>query len=314
MLFRDKWNHYTVQQWRSQEFCSGGASHWRRQGSIFSYFAQRSFWCYSSVSGLLQQDISEISSTGRHRTFEIYIKHQQKIWASLCRRGHDLFGLILAALLLCSKQTQRHFSSVLSYIKKYSISCLLHANACLPIVEQMHTGLYGALTCCAQQCLPNYALGYIPRIVSVRPRQVTFFLLILVTAVGGMPKPELCFLPGWLRWTLLPEEHCGNSLSCYGSTTQPSGYPLCQNLWCLAEKQFVSIVLYDVHLHLTFSFDCFKCLMLFANLHFSSQSSCVMETNCSSCRCIVSVFASHQYCFCVVKRKNVQATDQAHKK
>jgi len=26
-----------------------------------------------------------------------------------------------------------------------------------------------------------------------------FFLLILVTAIGGRPKPELCFLSGWLR-------------------------------------------------------------------------------------------------------------------
>ena len=31
------------------------------------------------------------------------------------------------------------FRSVLSCYKKHSISCLLHANACLPIVEQIHT-------------------------------------------------------------------------------------------------------------------------------------------------------------------------------
>jgi len=56
------------------------------------------------------------------------------------------------------------------------------------------------------------------------------------------------------------------------------------------------------HLHLTFLFDRFKCLMLFTNLHFSLiiQRSC-METKCSSCPWIVSVFASHQHCFCVVK-------------
>ena len=40
--------------------------------------------------------------------------------------------------LLCSKQTQRHFWSVLSCSKKHFISCLLHANVCLPIVEQIH--------------------------------------------------------------------------------------------------------------------------------------------------------------------------------
>jgi len=34
-------------------FCSGGASHWRRKRSIFSYFAQRSFRCHSSISGLM---------------------------------------------------------------------------------------------------------------------------------------------------------------------------------------------------------------------------------------------------------------------
>ena len=59
---------------------------------------------------------------------------------------------------------------------------------------------------------------------------------------------------------------------------------------------------YDAHLHPTFSFDRFKCLMLFTNLHFSSivQHSC-MENKCSSCPLIVSEFASHQSCFCVAK-------------
>ena len=39
--------------------------------------------------------------------------------------------------VLCSKQTQRHFRSVLSSSKKLSILCLLHTNVCLPIVEQI---------------------------------------------------------------------------------------------------------------------------------------------------------------------------------
>ena len=61
--------------------------------------------------------------------------------------------------------------------------------------------------------------------------------------------------------------------------------------------------LYDAHLHPTFLFDRFKCLMLFTNLHFSSiiQRSWMVETECISCLWVVSVFASHQYCFCVVK-------------
>ena len=61
--------------------------------------------------------------------------------------------------------------------------------------------------------------------------------------------------------------------------------------------------LYDAHLHPTFLFNRFKCLMLFTNLHFSSiiLRSCMVETECSSCSWVVSVFASHQYYFCVVK-------------
>jgi len=47
-------------------------------------------------------------------------------------------------------------------------------------------------------------------------------MLILVMSSGGRPKPELCFLPGWLRWTLVPKERYGNSLSGHGSNTQPS--------------------------------------------------------------------------------------------
>jgi len=61
---------------------------------------------------------------------------------------------------------------------------------------------------------------------------------------------------------------------------------------------------YDARLHLTFLFDRFQCLMFFTNLHFSSiiQRSCMMENKCNSCWWIVSLFASHQYCFCVVKK------------
>ena len=75
--------------------------------------------------------------------------------------------------------------------------------------------------------------------------------------------------------------------------------------------------LYDAHLHPIFLFFRFKYLMLSTNLHFSSimQRSCMIENKCSSWW-IVSVFASNQHCFCVVKRKNVCAmyTNQAYKK
>jgi len=42
----------------------------------------------------------------------------------------------------------------------------------------------------------------------------------------------------------------------------------------------------------------------FTNLHFSSiiQRFCMMEIKSSSCWWIASVFASHHYCFCVVKK------------
>jgi len=51
-------SHTTNSQGRSQKLCSGGASHWRRQISNFSYFAQRSFWYNWSISSLLQQDMT----------------------------------------------------------------------------------------------------------------------------------------------------------------------------------------------------------------------------------------------------------------
>jgi len=52
-----------------------------------------------------------------------------------------------------------------------------------------------------------------------------------VTAIGGRPKPELCFLPGRLRWTLLPNERYGNSLSgCEHPTFQLGGRHLTTEL------------------------------------------------------------------------------------
>jgi len=46
--------------------------------------------------------------------------------------------------------------------------------------------------------------------------------LVSVTEIGGRRMPELCFLPGRLRWTILPKERYGESLSGRGSNTQPS--------------------------------------------------------------------------------------------
>jgi len=58
--------------------------------------------------------------------------------------------------------------------------------------------------------------------------------------------------------------------------------------------------------------------MLFTNLHFFSiiHGSCMMATNYYSHGYTVSVFASHQYCFFVVKKGILYAvcTNQAYKK
>ena len=42
---------------------------------------------------------------------------------------------------------------------------------------------------------------------------LTTFGFILATAIGARPKPEICFLPRRLKWTLLSKERYGDSLS-----------------------------------------------------------------------------------------------------
>jgi len=43
----------------------------------------------------------------------------------------------------------------------------------------------------------------------------------LATAISGLPTPEICFLPGVFRLTILPKERHGESLSVCESDTQP---------------------------------------------------------------------------------------------
>jgi len=50
------------------------------------------------------------------------------------------------------------------------------------------------------------------------------FFLTLATAITGMPTPEICFLPGQFRRTLLPKEHHRESLSVCELFTQPSNW------------------------------------------------------------------------------------------
>jgi len=42
--------------------------------------------------------------------------------------------------------------------------------------------------------------------------------------MSNMPTPEICFLPGQLRRTILPKELYGDSLSGGESDTQPSNW------------------------------------------------------------------------------------------
>jgi len=51
-----------------------------------------------------------------------------------------------------------------------------------------------------------------------------FFFIILATANSGMPAPEICFLPGQFRRTILPKEHHGESLGVCELFTQPSNW------------------------------------------------------------------------------------------
>jgi len=50
------------------------------------------------------------------------------------------------------------------------------------------------------------------------------FFIILAKAISGMPTPEICFLPGHFRLTILPKEHHGESLSVCEVDTQPSSW------------------------------------------------------------------------------------------
>jgi len=52
----------------------------------------------------------------------------------------------------------------------------------------------------------------------------TLFCIILATAISDMPTPEICFLPGQFRLTILPKEHYGESVGVCELDTQPSNW------------------------------------------------------------------------------------------
>jgi len=45
------------------------------------------------------------------------------------------------------------------------------------------------------------------------------FFMVVATGLSGMPTPGICFIPGQLRWTLLPKERYGDSVSVGESVT-----------------------------------------------------------------------------------------------
>jgi len=53
---------------------------------------------------------------------------------------------------------------------------------------------------------------------------INFFEIIFATAISDMPAPEICFLPGQFRQSILPKEHHGESLSVCEMDTQPSNW------------------------------------------------------------------------------------------
>jgi len=78
----------------------GRGSRWRHQNSIFSYLPQNHFNITAQFLAYYNRMWRQIFSSIRHWTVEIDIKHQKKILASPFLRGHGLFRLILAALLV----------------------------------------------------------------------------------------------------------------------------------------------------------------------------------------------------------------------
>ena len=105
-----------------------------------------------------------------------------------------------------------------------------------------------------------------------------FFFWILLTAIGGRPKPELCFLPRRLRWTLLPKKLYGNSLNGCGSNTQRSRHlttallPLfCRP--CIPVGPAFTVSEFDGVGGLGFAFDVFCVTLLFL----ASQSLLVLN-------------------------------------
>ena len=113
---------------RSQEFCSGGASHWRCQSSIFSFFAQRSFRCHSSITGLLQQDMtSNIFYQSASNSWNWYEALATNLSKFVSGGGH---GLILAAYWFGGTVHSTKFVCSVYFAAQIRVCCESYKNEC----------------------------------------------------------------------------------------------------------------------------------------------------------------------------------------
>ena len=80
----------------------------------------------------------------------------------------------------------------------------------------------------AKLCLPgsnsNYATSIPLNVKNDKRCAKKCFFIIFATVISGMPTPEICFLSGQLRRTILPKERYDDSLSDGESATQPSSW------------------------------------------------------------------------------------------
>jgi len=84
-----------------------------------------------------------------------------------CSAGNETETSEITVQSKCGNQAQRHIHSMLTCSKKHFISCVLHANVCLPIVEQVHPGLYEALMNVLKQCLTKLCITYVEMYLSI---------------------------------------------------------------------------------------------------------------------------------------------------
>ena len=161
--------------------------------------------------------------------------------------------------------------------KKHFIFCLLHANVCLPIVEQIHTNWYEALTCYLQ-CLPNYTLHTQKKVLAhtklnIGPRLpmpcweticigflniLGFIKAFYVNRVPRIENRVSGIRENYYRVSRFRENRVPR-IREIGSLQVHTGY------LTFSIKNSVNVA----YLHLTLSSNWFKCLMLFINLHFS---------------------------------------------